>query len=111
MKYRTVKASNRLPDEDKQVFVVEKNKYILYASGVLQDGIWYDSRSGNEIEVLTWLEPIPEIKEGEIEDMAINHASSIHGKCTTVNEEEFNDSMNSFSIGVAAIIKLMEGEK
>ena len=49
----------------------------------------------------------PEISEEKLDNMAADHAESIHGQCTTVNEEEFNDSMNSFLIGAKAIHALI----
>ena len=57
--YREIKCSDRLPKEGMEFFVTETNKYLLQTSGILEDGQWFDVRNGNEIDVDTWLEPIP----------------------------------------------------
>lgn len=102
--YREVKANERLPKEDIEGFVIEENKYILYASGIRQDGVWFDSRSGNVIDVDVWLEPI-EITEEEV----VKIIRDVENKA--VEEDEDATIGEVHILQAKAILRLLTDEK
>ena len=75
--YRKVLCSERLPDKDDYVFVMEEGHYHLPNSCVYEksDNLWFD-RSGSIINVRWWLEEF-EIEEGDIH-------SIVNGKSITL---------------------------
>ena len=88
--YKEVKASERLPEECTEVFVLTGCG--IMETGFYQDGQWYIGP--NEKAVIVgpefWLEPI-EITEEEIADLIYSAWYSFQGKHTKEMAEMIND--------------------